>query len=159
MDEKQTIYAHDINMSNGSAGALTGGTDTTATITAGWQAADRRHRQRDADRPRRASIGTAPGGPGVRIGAGGASTPHGTDLTLLVDGNVELNGGTAAGNGASIGSSGAAAICRRPHHVDAGGSVALNAGTPSDTGVRIGYGGNGPAGGNISIKAGGAASR
>ena len=143
---KQTIYARDINMSNG-----VGGVDTTATITAGRQVIDVTGNVTLTAQG--ALLGTASGGPGVRIGAPGG-TSLGTDLTLLVDGSVTLNGGSVAENGASIGSSGAG-VPPAPNtiHIEAGGSVMLNAGTEPGTGVRIGSSSNGTAGGDISIKA------
>ena len=96
---EQTIYARDINISNG-----VGGIDTTATITAGKQEI---HVTRNLTLTSQgALLGTAAGGPGVRIGAPGGTT-RATDLTLRVGSNVMLNGGTVAENGASIGSSGA----------------------------------------------------
>ena len=144
---QQTVLARHINLANGF-----GGTDTVAAIQAGRQLIDVTG---DVTLTSQGAIlGTAPGGPGVRIGAP-QNTPAGTDVTLLVDGNLVINGGSAADNGAAIGSSGASAPAPNTITIDAGGSVILNAGTPSNTGVRIGSGGNGLAGGNISIKAAG----
>ncbi len=73
----------------------------------------------------------------MRIGAGGAST-IGTDLTLLVDGNLVLNGGSAADNGAGIGSSSGGIPAPNTIRIDVGGSVILNGGTGASTGARIG---------------------
>ena len=144
----QTIHARHINMSNG-----TGGVDTTATITAGKQLINASGNV--ILTAEGALVGTALGGPGVRIGAPGG-TPLATDLTLNVGGNLVLNGGSAVDNGASIGSSGVA-VPPTPNmiHIDAGGDVIMNAGNPSGTGVRIGSGSSGTAGGTISVKAGG----
>jgi trimeric autotransporter adhesin len=143
----QTIRARDINMSNG-----TGGVDTTSTITAGKQLIEASGNVTLTAEG--ALVGTAAGGPGVRIGAPGG-TPLATDLTLLVGGNLVLNGGSAVDNAASIGSSGAG-VPPAPNtiRIEAGGDVIMNAGNLSGTGVRIGSGSSGTAGGSISIKAG-----
>ena len=144
---KQTIYARDISMSNGMNGV-----DTSATITAGRQEINASGSVTLTSQGAR--LGTAAGGPGVRIGAPGGTT-FGTDLTLRAGGDVVLNGGTAAENGAAIGSSGTGTPAPNKIDIVAGGSVILNAGNESNTGVRIGSGSSGTAGGDISVKAGG----
>ena len=145
---QQTILAHDISLSNGF-----GGIDTAATITGGRQTIDITGNLTLSAQGALASGGTT--GPGVRIGAPGASTT-GTELTLLVDGNIMLNGGSATDNGSGIGSSSFGTPMPNTILIDAGGSVILNGGTLPGTGARIGSSvQNGAAGGNLSIKAGG----
>ncbi len=144
---QQTIRAHDINLANGF-----GGTDTVAAIQAGHQ--DIHATGNVTLTAQGALLGTAAGGPGVRIGAP-QNTAAGSDLTLRVGGNLTINGGTMAENGASIGSSAAGTAAPNKITIDAGGSVMLNAGAEPGTGVRIGSGSNGTASGDISIKAGG----
>ena len=144
---QQTVRARNITLANG-----VGGVDTVAAIQGGHQLIDLTGNL--TLNSQEAILGTAAGGPGVRIGAL-QNTAAGSDVTLLVDGNVTINGGTVADNGAAIGSSGAGIAAPNKITIDAGGNVVLNAGTPSNTGVRIGSGSNGLAGGDISIKAGG----
>ncbi len=144
---QQTIRAHDINLANGF-----GGIDTVAGIQAGHQLIEATGNVTLTSQG--AILGTAAGGPGVRIGAP-QNTPAGSDITLRVGGNLTLNGGTVAENGAAIGSSGAGVAAPNTIFIDAGGSVTLNAGDPQNTGVRIGSGSGGTAGGNITIQADG----
>src|SRR5262245_2761102 len=143
----QTIRAHDINLANGF-----GGIDTVAGIQAGHQ--DIHATGNVTLTSQGAILGTAPGGPGVRIGSP-QNNPAGSDIKLRVDGNLTINGGSVAENGAAIGSSGAGTPAPNTIDIQAGGNVVLNAGTEPNTGVRIGSGSSGTAGGNISIEAGG----
>jgi len=155
---QQTILAHDINLSNGSEGAATFGTDTVAGIFGSKQVITATGDVTLTTRG--ANVDVAAGGPGVRIGAPGGTTT-GTDLNLTVGRNLSLQGGTANENGAAIGSSGV--LPPPPSNqpvpnnifIDAGGSVTLNAGTEPNTGVRIGSGSTGTGGGNITILADG----
>ena len=144
---QQTVLAHDINLSNGF-----GGVDTVAAIVGGNQTINATGNVTLTSQG--ALLGTAPGGPGVRIGAPGGSTT-GTNLNMTVGGNLTLNGGSAVENGAAIGSSGAGTPQQNTILIDAGGSVTLNAGDLQNTGVRIGSGSSGTAAGNITILADG----
>ena len=144
---EQTIYARNINMSNG-----VGGFDSSATITAGIQRINASGNVTLTSQG--ALLGPTPGGPGVRIGAPGGRN-YGTDLKLTAGGNIVLNGGTVAENGAALGSSGTGTPAPNKIDIVAGGSVILNAGDAPNTGVRIGSGSAGTAGGDITILAGG----
>ncbi|HTL91414.1 MAG TPA: hypothetical protein VL176_03645, partial [Steroidobacteraceae bacterium] len=97
--------------------------------------------------------GTLRGG-GARIGGPGGSGPAPTDLTLAVDGNVTMTGGSVADAGTAIGSNN---LGGQPTTIvmSAGGNITLNPGTAANSGSRIGSPASGIAGGDIAITAGG----
>ncbi len=100
--------------------------------------------------------GSNPGtiGAGARIGGLGGTTPTPTNLTLSVDGDVTLTGGTLAGaTGSAIGSGGLATAQTTDITMNVGGNVTLNAGTAS--GARIGSPSTATGGGDITLAAGG----
>src|SRR5678815_870482 len=136
--KQQTINAGTISVTAG-----TGGTDTSATITAA--------KQLITTTGGVLISGGGGGGDlnGARIGGLGGATPSNTDLTLHVGRDLVIGGGSA--NGASVGSTVAAAM---PHtiDIDAGRDVILTA--SSGAGVRIGTSFNfAPATGNITVTA------
>ena len=93
-------------------------------------------------------------GGGARIGGPGAASPGPTNLTLAVDGNVAMTGGSAANAGAAIGS-GFQGGQTTTITMGVGGNVTLNPGTVVNGGSRIGSPSASIAGGNIAITAGG----
>jgi hypothetical protein len=129
----QRIEANNLEMANSTAG----GNSSVAAILAAQQSI---HAHGNVSLTANASGGTLPG---VRIGGlgGGGGTPSATNLTLNVDGNLELKGSTTtANNGVGIGSTGAAGAPPVANNIsiDAGGNVILTAGTLEGSGVRIG---------------------
>ena len=96
--------------------------------------------------------------PGVRIGGlgGGGSAATGTNLTLTLDGNLILTGGTLAGNGVGIGSTASPSAPPLANFItiDAGGSVILNT-RAAGAGARIGSPQTVTGPGDIRITAGG----
>jgi filamentous hemagglutinin family protein len=91
-------------------------------------------------------------GGGASIGGRGGSFPSATNLTLDVDGSIELTGGTAPGVGVAIGG-GTTSTEDTNISIHAGGNLTMNPGTASGAGARIGSRGTGVAGGNIDIAA------
>ena len=151
----QRIEANNLSLSN----STLGGNNSVAAILGAHQSI---HALGNVTLTANASGGTLPG---VRIGGLAANAVTGspataTDLDLLVGGNVELNGGTAANNGVGIGSTAAVGPAfANTITIDAGGNVILNAGTAEGTGARIGSSTNtGDALGDIRITAAGASS-
>jgi len=152
----QTIRAHNIEMTN----SALGGNNSVGFILGGHQDI---LASGNLTMTARASGGDLPG---VRIGGLSANPAigfagTGTDLQLVVGGNLELNGSTTrANNGVGIGSSAAVGTPAFDNNItiEAGGNVSLNAGTFEGSGVRIGTStntGTGTGGGDISITAGG----
>ncbi|MFO1191784.1 MAG: YDG domain-containing protein [Rhodoferax sp.] len=91
-------------------------------------------------------------GGGARIGASGTSA---TDLTLVVDNNLTMTGGSVSGAaiGSGIAGGGTTAL-----DITVGGAVTLNPGSVSTAGARIGSPAAAPSAGDISLVAGGAVS-
>jgi hypothetical protein len=153
---QQTIRAHNIEMTN----SALGGNNSVGFILGGHQdilAAG------NVTMTARASGGDLPG---VRIGGLSANpgigfAGTGTDLKLVVGGNLELNASTTrANNGVGIGSSAAVGTPAFDNNItiEAGSNVSLNAGAFEGSGVRIGTStntGTGTGGGDIRITAGG----
>jgi filamentous hemagglutinin family protein len=143
----QQISAHDISLANG-----TGGINAASTILSGKQTI---HATGNVTLTAQAGVVTPGSLAGVRIGSNGGPT----DLTLTVDGDLTLNGGTAQDNAASIGSSGAGTPTNNNITITVGtdthaGNVLLNGGTAAGAVARIGTGTlQAPAGGDISITA------
>jgi hypothetical protein len=100
------------------------------------------------------SVASATAGGGAGIGGRGGATPTATNLSLAVDGNLTLTGGSVAGTGASIG---APPLSNDPTvmSISAGGNVVLNPGTAPGALARLGARAESPAGGNIDISANG----
>ncbi len=98
------------------------------------------------------SSATATTGGGAAIGGRGGSTPTPTNLTLNVDGNLTLTGGTNSGSGANIGS-GFLGGQTTDITMNVGGNITLNPGTVS--GARIGSPSGAVAGGDVAVTAGG----
>lgn len=152
----QTIRAHNIEMTN----SALGGNNSVGFILGGHQDI---LATGNVTMTARASGGDLPG---VRIGGLSANPAigfagTGTDLKLVVDGNLTLSGSTTtANNGVGIGSSAAVGTPAFDNNItiEAGGNVSLNAGTFEGSGVRIGTStntGTGTGGGDIRITAGG----
>jgi hypothetical protein len=91
-------------------------------------------------------------GGGARIGASGTGA---TDLTLVVDNNLTMTGGSVSGAaiGSGIAGGGTTAL-----DITVGGAVTLNPGSVSTAGARIGSPAAAPSAGDISLVAGGAVS-
>jgi filamentous hemagglutinin family protein len=136
--QRQTIYARNIEMSNG-----VGGTNSFAAIRGGNQEI---HASGDVRLTAGATFG-ADGG--VRIGS---RTPNPANLALFVGGDLVLTGGSRADNNANIGSSGASGAVSNTIYIETGGSVMLNSGTGA--GARIGTG-TAVSTGSVEIRAGG----
>ena len=145
----QTIYARNITMQNAGADPTdpaNAGIDSFAALQGG-------HQEIHATGDVLLKAGRTSGsGGGVRLG--GLRNPvdvTATDLTLTVDGDLVLQGGTGAENGVSIGTSGQSAL---PNSIDIKArNVVLNAGTGVGASARIGSGSNALAGGTIVIDA------
>lgn len=95
--------------------------------------------------------GTITGG-GVGIGGNGGANATATNLTLNVTGNLTMTGGSVSG--ASIGS-GYVGGKSTDLTIHVGGNLTMNPGTVAGAGSRIGTPETAPAGGTISITAGG----
>ncbi len=97
------------------------------------------------------SDGTSGGG--ARVGGVFTITP--TDLTLAVDGDLTLTGGSVAKGGSAIGAN---VVGGQPTSITitVGRDLTLNPGSVAGSGSRIGSPSISPAGGDISITAGGA---
>jgi filamentous hemagglutinin family protein len=102
----------------------------------------------------RGSLGSQFAGGGARIGGFGGVAPGPTNVSLSVDGNLTLTGGSIAGTGVSIGSQGQGG---QPTSINmnVGGNVTLNPGTAPNTASRLGSPSVNVAGGNIELTAGG----
>jgi len=90
----------------------------------------------------------------VRVGGLGGATPSPTHLTLGVDGNVTMTGGSATNAVSAIGSSQVGGW-RSDIAMNVGGNVALNPGSVAGAESRIGSPSGNVAGGTISVNAGG----
>jgi hypothetical protein len=147
----QHIEAGNLTLANSSLG----GNNSVAAILGANQLIDATG---DVTLTANASLGSLPG---VRIGGlgGGGGSATGTNLTLILDGDLVLTGGTLSGNGVGIGSTASPTAPALANFItiDAGGSVVLDT-RAAGAGARIGApqtDGGIQSGGNIAITAGG----
>ncbi|HET9272577.1 MAG TPA: hypothetical protein VFO31_30575, partial [Vicinamibacterales bacterium] len=148
----QRIEAGDLTLAN----STLGGNNSVAAILGANQLIDATG---DVTLTANASAGSLPG---VRIGGlgGGGASATGTNLTLTLDGDLVLTGGTLSGNGVGIGSTASPTAPALANNITINapnGNVILNSGV-AGSGVRIGApqtDGGIQSGGNIALTAGG----
>jgi hypothetical protein len=142
----QQISAGNTTLTGGS-----GGVDNFAAITGGLQEIAVHG---DLALIARGAVGSPTVGGGTRIGGLGGAAPTGTNLSLNVDGDVTISGGSMAGTSSGFGNSLGNAMPTNVS-VNAGGNVTLNGGTAPNTFATIGSRLAAPGGGDIVVNAGG----